>query len=163
MKNIGAFLGFDECKSDRTWTLNEESLLVTMAAMLGAIIKKNSIQEELVRKNKELDTAIIKAEAGTKAKSEFLALMSHEIRTPMNGVIGMTGLLLDTDLDEEQREFVETIRLSGDQLLVIINDILDFSKIESDKLELEIQPFDLRDCVEDSLDLLASKGKRKRT
>ncbi len=70
-------------------------------------------------------------------------------------------MLLDTDLNENQREFVETIRLSGDQLLVIINDILDFSKIESEKLELEYQPFDLRDCVEDSLDLLASKASEK--
>ncbi len=155
------FIGFDECKTDRVWTDNEESLLITMASTLGAVIKRNNIIEELEAKNKELDAALIKAEAGAKAKSEFLALMSHEIRTPMNGVIGMTGLLLDTNLDEEQKEFVETIRMSGDQLLVIINDILDFSKIESNKLELEKHPFNLRDCIEDSLDLLASSAGEK--
>ncbi len=155
------FVGFDECKENRVWSENEESLLITMASTLGTVIKRNSVQEELISKNIELDQAVIKAEAGAKAKSEFLALMSHEIRTPMNGVIGMTGLLFDTDLDDEQKEFVETIRISGDQLLVIINDILDFSKIESEKLDLEMQAFDLRDCVEDSLDLLASKAAEK--
>ncbi|MDR3502501.1 MAG: response regulator, partial [Legionella sp.] len=155
------FIGFDECTRDRVWTDTEESLLMAMAASMGSVIKNNNFKDELLKKNKELDIAIIKAESAVKAKSEFLALMSHESRTPMNGVIGMTGLLLDTPLTESQKEFVEIIRISGDQLLVVINDILDFSKIESDRLDLENQPFDLRDCIEDSLDLLASKASEK--
>ncbi len=110
----------------------------------------------------QLRRAKAEADDTSRAKSDFLASMSHEIRTPMNGVIGMTSLLMETPLNAEQSDFVNTIRTSGEALLTIINDILDFSKIESGKMELEQTPFDLAVCLEDALDLFALQASAKK-
>ncbi|MBF0352857.1 MAG: response regulator [SAR324 cluster bacterium] len=122
---------------------------------------QKQVSEELKIAQQQAEIARQNSESANQAKSTFLASMSHEIRTPMNGIIGMTGLLLKTGLTSKQREFAEMVRVSGVHLLNLINDILDFSKIEAGKMELEKQPFDLRNCVADAMEVLAIKTAEK--